>query len=91
MRASLPAFVAIHELWHTLEMTEMKKITAFVPARLLASAQEETGVGISETLRIGLQKIAHERFYKGMQELRGKVDFEYDIDASREDKDFGEL
>jgi hypothetical protein len=69
-------------------MTEMKKITAFVPAGLLASAQEETGVGISETLRIGLQKIAHERFYKGMQELRGKVDFDYDLDASREDKDY---
>ncbi len=69
-------------------MTEMKKITAFVPAALLASAQEETGVGISETLRIGLQKIAHERFYKGMQELRGKIDFDYDLDASREDKDY---
>ena len=68
-------------------MTEMKKITAFVPAALLASAQEETGVGISETLRIGLLKIAHERFYKGLQELEGKVDFEFDFDASRKDKD----
>lgn len=67
----------------------MKKITAFVPARLLASAQEETGVGISETLRIGLQKIAHERFYKGMLELRGTLpDFEIDIDASREDRNY---
>jgi hypothetical protein len=69
-------------------MTEMKKITAFVPAHLLASAQEETGLGISETLRIGLQKIAHERFYKGLQELRGKVDFDCDLEASREDKDY---
>jgi hypothetical protein len=68
-------------------MTEMKKITAFVPAGLLASAQEETGVGISETLRIGLQKIAHQRFYKGMLEMRGKVRTDVDIDASREDKD----
>lgn len=68
----------------------MKKITAFVPAQLLASAQEETGVGISETLRIGLQRIAHARFYKGMQELRGKVKLELDLEASREDREFDE-
>lgn len=69
-------------------MTEMKKITAFVPANLLASAQQETGAGISETLRIGLQKIAHERFYKGMLEMRGKVHIEFDVDESRADKEY---
>ena len=69
-------------------MTEMKKITAFVPASLLASAQEETGEGISETLRIGLQKLALQRFYRGMRELRGKVQIDIDIDALREDKEY---
>lgn len=68
----------------------MRKITASVPARLLASAQEETGVGISETLRIGLQKIVHARFYKGMRELRGKVNQELDLEASREGREYDE-
>ena len=59
-------------------MSEMRKITAFVPAELLASARAHTGEGVSETLRIGLQRLAHERACKAMLEMRGKVKFEHD-------------
>lgn len=69
-------------------MTEMRKITAVVPADLLARAQAETGAGISETLRIALQKMAHDRFYRGLQALKGKVFLEIDIEESRADKSY---
>ena len=47
-------------------------------AELLASARAHTGEGVSETLRIGLQRLAHERACKAMLEMRGKVKFERD-------------
>jgi len=68
-------------------MSEMRKITAFVPAKLLASAQAYTHEGITETLRRGLEKLAHERFYEGMIALRGKVKLDIDLNALREDRD----
>jgi hypothetical protein len=33
-------------------MRDMRKITAFIPRELLATAQECTGAGVAETLRI---------------------------------------
>ena len=71
-------------------MGEMKKITVHVPARLLASVQSGTGEGVSETIRMALQKLEHEQFYKGMLALRGKLKLDLDLDASREDREFDE-
>ena len=71
-------------------MSEMKKVTVHVPARLLASVQSGTGEGVSETIRLALQKLEHEQFYKGMLALRGKLKLDIDIDASREDREFDE-
>lgn len=72
-------------------MGEMKKITVHVPARLLASVQSGTGEGVSETIRLALQKLEHEQFYKGMLALRGKVTLDIDLDASRQDREFDEF
>jgi hypothetical protein len=71
-------------------MGELKKITVHVPARLLASVQAGTGEGVTETIRMALQKLEHEQFYKGMLALRGKVKLDIDLDASREDREFDE-
>jgi hypothetical protein len=72
-------------------MTEMKKITAFLPADLIASAQAETGAGLTETLRIGLERIQREGFYRRLKELRGKVRFEdFDLEELRRDREFDE-
>ena len=72
-------------------MTEMKKITAFVPAGLLKSAQAYTGAGVTETLRQALEAIAYQRFYDGLRSLRGKVGFnEISLDELREDREFDE-
>jgi hypothetical protein len=69
-------------------MSDMRKITAFVPADLLAAAQAYTDAGVSETLRAGLEKLAHEAFYQRMRALRGKLKFDdFDLAELREDRD----
>jgi hypothetical protein len=72
-------------------MTEMRKITAFVPAGLLKSAQAYTGAGVTETLRQALEGLAYRRFYEGLRSLRGKVDLsDFDLERLREDREFDE-
>jgi hypothetical protein len=71
-------------------MSEMKKITAFLPAELLANAQANTGEGVTETLRIALEKLNHAAWCKRMLELEGRVKFEFDLDALRGDREFDE-
>ena len=71
-------------------MSEMRKITAFVPAELLASAQAYTGEGVTETLRQGLEKLAHQALYDRLRALKGKVKFDISLDELREDREFDE-
>ena len=50
-------------------MSDMRKITAFIPAALLETAQANTGEGVSETLRIALEKLNYAAWCKRMLEL----------------------
>ena len=59
-------------------MTEMRKITAFVPADLLDKAQAFTEEGVSETLRMGLRKLSESWAYKRLLEMQGTIDLEAD-------------
>jgi hypothetical protein len=70
-------------------MSEMRKITAFVPAEMLAAAQAYTGEGVTETLRIALEKLARQSFYEKLKALKGKVRFDdFDLDELRRDREF---
>jgi hypothetical protein len=71
-------------------MSDMRKITAFIPVQLLEAAQANTGEGVSETLRIALEKLNYAAWCKRMLELRGKVKFEWDLNELREDREFDE-
>ena len=72
-------------------MSEMKKITTFIPAELLAAAQSHTGEGVTETVRRGLEKLAHQAFYDRMRALKGKVKFDdFNLDELRLDREFDE-
>lgn len=71
-------------------MGDMRKITAFLPAELLASAQTYTGEGVTETLRLALEHLAHAAWSRRMLELEGKVRFDIDLEALREDREFDE-
>ncbi len=71
-------------------MSEMRKITAFVPAKTLAAAQAYTGEGVTETLRVALERLARQSFYDQLRALKGKVKFDIDLDELREDREFDE-
>jgi hypothetical protein len=65
-------------------MTELaKKITANIPAKLLARAQELTGLGITETLVMGLAELERSQKRSALRGLRGKVRFELDLERTR--------
>ncbi len=71
-------------------MTELRKITAYLPAKLLSAAQTYSGAGVTETLRQALQMMAHQQFYDRLREMRGKVELEDDLDELRQDKEYDE-
>ena len=67
-----------------LVMTSARRITANLPGQLLEDAMEVTGKGITETLVEGLKLVKRSRAYEKAMALRGKVNLEIDLDASRE-------
>jgi hypothetical protein len=68
-------------------MGEMRKITVEVPEELLESAQDFTGEGVTETVRLGLRKLASVRAQQKARELRGKIKFSVDLMALRKLED----
>lgn len=67
-------------------MLETKKITVNLPQALLESAMQETGKGVTETIREGLTRLTRERAYKGLLALEGKVKFKYSAAELRGDE-----
>jgi len=56
-------------------METARKITVEVPPELLEKAQRASGMGITQTVRRGLQLVAASRTYARLRQLRGKVRF----------------
>jgi len=56
-------------------MMTSRKITVEVPGELLEKAQQASGVGITQTIRTGLQLVAASGTYARLRQLRGKVRF----------------
>lgn len=65
---------------------ETRKITVHVPAALLESAQAETGEGVTETVRKGLELLRRANAYRRMQQMRGKVKFDLTLEEIRSDR-----
>ena len=84
----MPALITSVENGNTVYMTEMRKITALVPAPLLEAAQACTGEGVTETLRQALQALANKQFGRRLLELRGKVILDLDLEELRRDRAF---
>ncbi len=55
--------------------SQLRKITVKVPAHDLEKAQELTGEGVTETIRIALRKRASIRAQNELRKLEGKVKF----------------
>jgi len=68
-------------------MAELRKITVQVPEGDLRRAQELTGEGVTETIRLALQKLAQLHAQHEATKLRGKVKFSMSVDALRYDRE----
>jgi hypothetical protein len=71
-------------------MNETRKITAFIPTKLLETAQSYTHQGVTETLRIALERLAQSEWSRQMLELRGTIKLDGDLAKLREDRAFDE-
>ena len=67
-------------------MDAARKITVEVPQELLEKAQRASGVGITQTVRTGLQLVAASRTYARLRRLRGKVRFSRTVAELKADR-----
>ncbi len=67
-------------------MDTARKITVEVPQELLEKAQRASGVGITQTVRTGLQLVAASRTYARLRRLRGKVRFSRTVAELKADR-----
>ena len=71
-----------------MQQREIKKVTTEIPAALLETARQATGKSITETIRMGLEKLAHEQACRDVLSLRGSQSFEdMPLEVLREDKE----
>jgi hypothetical protein len=62
----------------------MKRVTAQIPEELLNEAMAVTNKEVAETLIEGLELVRRTRAYQKAMALRGKLDLDIDLGASRE-------
>jgi len=67
-------------------MQTARKITVQLPEELLEKAQRTTGLGITPTIRRGLELVAAGEVYEKLRRLKGKVKFSIDWESLREDE-----
>ena len=67
-------------------MNDMRKVTAILPTRLLAAAQDATGQGVTETLRRALETLAHADWSRRMLALEGRARLDLGLDDLRQDR-----
>jgi len=67
-------------------MESARKITVEVPQELLEKAQQATGTGITQTIRVGLTLVAASRAYARIRKLRGKVHFSRSLTELKSDR-----
>ena len=67
-------------------MEKLRKITVQVPEHDLELAQQLTGEGVTETVRVALKKLAAIKAQQELLKLRGTFKFTLDLDELREDR-----
>ena len=65
----------------------LQKITVQVPTHLLKDAQQITGVGITQTITTGLEKLAMSAAYQKLLTLKGACKLDIDVNSLRKDRD----
>ncbi len=67
-------------------MSAIRKITVHVPADLIDKARRATGKGITETIRLGLERLTAARAADELRTMRGKVRLSIDLAELRRDR-----
>jgi hypothetical protein len=62
---------------------EMRKVTVMLPKDLIDRALKASGLGITPTIRKGLEAVAARHAYARILRRRGKVHFSIDVDELR--------
>ena len=69
-------------------MNDMRKITAILPEAMVKAAMDNSGAGLTETLREALRQYNHRAASQRLLAMRGKIKFSgVTLDELREDKD----
>ncbi|MBL8219498.1 MAG: hypothetical protein JNL62_09715 [Bryobacterales bacterium] len=67
-------------------MEPARKITIEVPARLLDKARQASGMGITQTVRMGLQLVAASHAYDHLRKMKGNVRFSRTLAELKSDR-----
>ena len=65
---------------------ELRKVTVILPKRLVEEATRSIGLGITPTIRKGLESIVATEALKRLRLRRGKVRFSLDVEEMRRDR-----
>ena len=66
---------------------QMRKVTVMLPKELVERATRASGVGLTPTIRKGLEAVIVAGAYQRIRERRGKVLLTINVDELREDRD----
>lgn len=65
---------------------ETRKVTVELPVDLLERAQKQSGAGITQTIREGLQILAASQAYSELLKYKGKIQFSRSWQELKEDR-----
>lgn len=65
----------------------VRKVTVLLPEELIRKATTASGVGITSTLRRGLELLVVESAYEQLRSMKGKLDLNLSLNESRQDRD----
>ena len=63
-----------------------RKTTILQPADLVKRATDATGLGLTPTIRKGLESVAAAQAFDGLRRLRGKLTLSLNVAAMRRDR-----
>jgi hypothetical protein len=63
----------------------MKRVTVLLPELLIEDATKASGVGLTPTIRLGLDALIRSKAYRELKGLRGKVKLSLDVGELRRD------
>jgi len=70
-----------------MKRSTLRKVTVLLPRALVRSATSATGLGLTPTIRRGLEAVSAGAAYDRLRRRRGQVTFSIDVSALREDRD----